>query len=230
MFLGSDNKMKWLRLAIATPVALAIILAGVFWFDAPVLIAMRQMDCRFWQILSYVFDEKIWTVVFAVALGTVYIKKSMQSKICFKNDKNRFSIKAILRDFWQKTKNSNVFLIFCSILCTAIIVEVLKVSFGRARPILFEALDFRGFYPPSFDWVFNSMPSGHTAISFAALVMMGMLAPSAKVFTWTLAVLIGVARVCVGAHWPSDVIFGAFIGMVVADFVKWAVVRLRAIK
>ena len=230
MFLGSDNKMKWMRLAIATPIAAAIILAGVFAFDVPVLMQMRQMDCRFWQLLSIVFDEKIWTVVFAIALMTVYVRKSIQSKIRIKNEKGRFSVRALAGDFWQKTKNSNVFLIFCSILCTAIIVEVLKVSFGRTRPLLFEALDFRGFYPPSFDWVFNSMPSGHTAISFAALVMIGMLAPTAKVFTWTLAILIGVARVCVGAHWPSDVIFGAFIGMVVADLVKWAVVRLRAVK
>ena len=50
--------------------------------------------------------------------------------------------------------------------------------------------------------------------------MLGLLAPKIKWFTWTLAIVIGVSRICVGAHWPSDVIFGAFIGMVVADFVK----------
>ena len=82
-----------------------------------------------------------------------------------------------------------------------------------------------GFFPPSLDWAFNSMPSGHTAVSFAGLVMVGMLAPKYKVLTWTLAVVIGVSRVAVGAHWPSDVILGAFIGMVIADIVKWKLLK-----
>ena len=100
------------------------------------------------------------------------------------------------------------------------IVKVLKVFIGRERPILYEALGLTGFYPPSWDWAFNSMPSGHTAVSFAGLVMIGMLAPKYKPLTWTLAIVIGLSRVAIGAHWPSDVILGAFIGMVVADIVK----------
>ena len=50
--------------------------------------------------------------------------------------------------------------------------------------------------------------------------MLGLLAPKIKWFTWTLAIVIGLSRICVGAHWPSDVIFGAFIGMLAADVVK----------
>ena len=70
------------------------------------------------------------------------------------------------------------------------------------------------------------MPSGHTAATFAGLVMIGMLAPKYKPLTWTLAIIVGVSRVAYGAHWPSDVILGAFIGMVAADIVKyWAFKR-----
>lgn len=102
----------------------------------------------------------------------------------------------------------------------SLIAQVLKVIIGRARPIFYEALNMTGFFPFTADWAFNSMPSGHTTASFAGLVMLGLLAPKIKWFTWTLAVIIGVSRVCCGAHWPTDVILGAFIGMVVADFVK----------
>ena len=91
--------------------------------------------------------------------------------------------------------------------------------------MFFEALGMTGFFPPSTDWAFNSMPSGHTAVSFAGLVMIGMLAPKYKPLTWTLAVLIAVSRIAVGAHWPSDVLFGAFIGMVMADVVKWYLLK-----
>lgn len=227
MFLTSDNRMKWRLLAYGCAVAFAVVVAGIFWFDKPALMMLRCLDCGFWHVLSAVFDDKVWTIAFAVAVLYIYVKKSLESKPKFKNDRNRFSVGAFCGDFWQKTKRSNVFLIFCSIFVAGALVQVLKVIIGRARPILFEALDFTGFYPPSFDWVFNSMPSGHTAISFAALVMIGMLAPRVKPLTWTLAVLIGVSRVCVGAHWPSDVIFGAFIGMVVADLVKWYMARVK---
>lgn len=123
--------------------------------------------------------------------------------------------------FLLKTKNSYAFFIFCSVLSASIVAKILKVVIGRARPIFYEALGMTGFYPFHNDWAFNSMPSGHTVASFAGLVMLGMLAPRIKPFTWSLAILIGMSRVAIGAHWPTDVIFGAFIGMVMADLVKW---------
>lgn len=227
MFLTTDNKMKWRLLWAGAAVTAALVLAGVVWFDAPVLLMMRELDCRFWRVLSAVFNDKVWAVAFAAAVLGFYIKKSLISKPKIRNERNQLSIKAFVIDFWQKTRHSNVFLIFCSILVAGVVVQVLKVVIGRARPILFEALEFTGFYPPSFDWVFNSMPSGHAAISFAALVMIGMLAPRIKPLTWTLAVFVGVARVCVGAHWPTDVILGAFIGMASADLVKWWLMRIK---
>lgn len=226
MFLTNDNNMKWGRLALGAVITLLLVLAGVFWFDVPVLMFMRMFDCGFWRLLSVVFDDKIWAIAFAVAILALYVKKSVKSEFKCTGCARYFSFRAFFCDFWQKTKNSNVFFIFCSILATGVVVEVLKVMLGRARPIFYEALELTGFFPPSFDWVFNSMPSGHTAISFAALVMIGMLAPRFKAATWTLAILIGVARVCVGDHWPTDVILGAFIGMAMADLTKWGLARM----
>ena len=112
-------------------------------------------------------------------------------------------------------------------LSAGIVAKIIKVCVGRFRPIFFEALGITGFRPGSFEWAFNSMPSGHTAATFAGLVMAGMLSPKIKPITWTLAILVGLSRVAAGAHWPTDVILGAFIGMVAADLVKYFAFRRK---
>lgn len=211
MFLTKDNQIKWKKMGIAALVTLILVLLGIFWFDKPVFVFMRNFNCGLWDFFNVMFSGKVWLLVSFVAACILFIKKYSKSEVSFKNG---------VRDIFNKTKNSHAFLIFYSVLSAGVLVKVLKTIIGRARPIFFEALDMTGFFPPSLDWAFNSMPSGHTTISFAGLVMIGMLAPRYKGFTWTLAVFIGLSRVAYGAHWPSDVIFGAFIGMVIADVVK----------
>ena len=211
MFLTKDNQIKWKKMDVAALVTLILVLLGIFWFDKPVFVFMRNFNCGLWDFFNVMFSGKVWLLVSFVAACILFIKKYSKSEVSFKNG---------VRDIFNKTKNSHAFLIFYSVLSACVLVKVLKTIIGRARPIFFEALDMTGFFPPSLDWAFNSMPSGHTTISFAGLVMIGMLAPRYKGFTWTLAVFIGLSRVAYGAHWPSDVIFGAFIGMVIADVVK----------
>ena len=65
-----------------------------------------------------------------------------------------------------------------------------------------------------------SFPSGHTAGSFAAaVVMFKMLPKKIGVPAVVLAFLIGLSRLYVGVHYLSDVIFGALVGTVIAIIV-----------
>ncbi|MBD5391779.1 phosphatase PAP2 family protein [bacterium] len=227
MFLTQNNRLRVAWIAIGAALVAILTYVGVAGFDIPVQQFWRGFDGWFWHVLSAIFDDKVWAIVFCVLVGVVYIKNTISTNNYPWRFIKWFKIKALLVDFWQKTKGSYAFFIFCSIFLAGAIVQVAKVLIGRARPVLFENVGTYGFYPPSFEWAYNSMPSGHTAISFAALVMIGMLAPRWRVVTWSVAVLIGVARVCAGAHWPSDVLLGAFIGMVVADVVKFVLTRSR---
>jgi membrane-associated phospholipid phosphatase len=213
--------MKWKKMGVATLVTFVLVVLGILWFDEPLFVFLRQFNCKLWNVFDVVFAGKVWLLVSFIAAVVLCVKKVIKSEISVKLS----NIGGSIRDCFEKTKSSHAFLIFYSVLSTGIIVKILKTFIGRARPIFFEALDMTGFFPPSLDWAFNSMPSGHTAISFAGLVMIGMLAPRYKPVTWTLAVLVGVSRIAFGAHWPSDVIFGAFIGMVVADVVKWYMLK-----
>lgn len=220
MFLTTDNKIKWDWMAWAAVITALLVGLGIVWFDEPLYLFLRNFDCSLWRIFDVVFDAKIWIIVSVVVLLAFYIKKITKSKPRFRNEKQKFSLIAFGRDFISKTHNSYAFFVLSSVLAASVVGKILKIVIGRMRPVFFEALDKTGFVPFSTDWAFNSMPSGHTFASFAGLIMLGLLAPKIKWFTWSLAIIIGVSRVCVGAHWPSDVIFGAFIGMVAADLVK----------
>lgn len=214
MFITRENKLNWLRILIGAIVTLVLVFAGIFWFDIPVFNFLRRFDCMACEYVGKIFGAKVWLIVSFIVLCVFYIRKFLHSK-----EKNFFS------NIYGRVKNSYAFMVFASVFLASFVGIFLKVLIGRARPVFYEALNMTGFYPFARDWAFHSMPSGHTMASFAGLVMIGMLVPRAKWFTWTLAIIIGVSRVCVGAHWPSDVILGAFIGMIAADIVRAVVTR-----
>lgn len=72
----------------------------------------------------------------------------------------------------------------------------------------------------------NSFPSGHTCAAFACCVTWARFSVRrwGKVLCLVLAVLMGVSRLYVGVHFPSDVIAGCVVGCLCA-LLAWAVQR-----
>lgn len=209
MFLAhSENKIIWSHVAVAAAVVIGLVFGGIFGFDKWLFNILHCLNCEFFRTLGQIFNVKVWLALSLIAVCVFYVRKTLVSHA-------KFSWNSV----YDRIKGSYAFWIFCSVFLATAVCGVLKIALGRARPIFYEALDMTGFFPFAHDWAFHSMPSGHTAASFAGLVMIGMLLPRAKWFTWSLAIVIGVSRVCVGTHWPSDVILGAFIGMLAADMV-----------
>jgi len=218
MFIRKDNTLKWNWIFWGAIITLVFVIAGICGLDKWLYMLIHRTDCNVWTIsngflcsafiiLGKIFGVKHWIYISAACVVAFFVYKAIKNE----ND---------FRYAFVKIKNSYVFYVFSSVLMAVLVTGVLKVLIGRSRPLLFDALGLRIFDPMSFDYALNSMPSGHTATSFAGLVMLGMLFPRIKWATWTLAILIGISRIYVGAHWPSDVVLGAFIGMVCADIVK----------
>ena len=90
---------------------------------------------------------------------------------------------------------------------------VLKNLLARTRPYeVVEGLHRIIEAPGDF-----SFPSGHTACSFAAaVVILLMCSKKAGIAAMTLAVLISFSRLYVGVHFPTDVFGGAVVGTLCA--------------
>lgn len=108
---------------------------------------------------------------------------------------------------------------FVSLLASTVTVHILKAVFERPRPSHAEGAIRHLLENPSlFDLTgrFNSFPSGHTATSFAVAYAIGARYPALRPALYSVACLIGASRVYLGSHYPSDVAFGALLGIGVA--------------
>lgn len=63
----------------------------------------------------------------------------------------------------------------------------------------------------------GSFPSGHTLHATMAAVVVAQLLPVLAMGFATVAILIGLSRVVLGVHYPSDVLAGATLGAVFAS-------------
>lgn len=101
---------------------------------------------------------------------------------------------------------------------TGVAVNILKPIFHRARPYTTD--------PKPENWVgylhdsaFQSFPSAESATTFAvALTLIGWY-PALRWPLLVVAVCVGVGRVLVGGHHPSDVVAGAMLGAVVSQVI-----------
>jgi membrane-associated phospholipid phosphatase len=89
---------------------------------------------------------------------------------------------------------------------------VLKQAIGRGRP--FKTGDRGKFRPFKFSNDYDSMPSMHTASSFAMASVLSAAADKLleKIFYYAAASFVGFSRMYKDKHWASDVVLGAAVG------------------
>jgi len=115
--------------------------------------------------------------------------------------------------------------LFLAMALPGLFATIVKRLIGRARPFV-AGDDIWAYDPLNWHVRYASMPSGHATTAFAALVAVGAMFPQARALMWIYAVMIGVSRVVVVAHHPSDVIAGAIVGATGALLVRnWFAAR-----
>lgn len=115
------------------------------------------------------------------------------------------------------TPRSRHVLYLCLCVGSAMLIgDVLKEGFGRARPPLLFEKGVYGFFPMAGDYMHFSFPSGHTLRIFSSMIGLGLALPRLRYPALVLAIMVGTSRVLALKHYPSDVVFGAFIGTMAA--------------
>ena len=99
----------------------------------------------------------------------------------------------------------------CAMIIGLVVVNfTIKPLMARERPWLV----IQGFVNLVEEHDPNSFPSGHTNAAFAFALALCMAAPKRwmKITAVCMAVVMGLSRLYVGVHFPSDVLVGALIG------------------
>lgn len=112
---------------------------------------------------------------------------------------------------WQKKRWETLFLVI-ALSGGVLFNQLLKWMFHRQRPALHRLIEETGY----------SFPSGHSMVSFIFYGMLGMLffmflrnrTPKIVIAITTIALIlmIGISRVYLGVHYPSDVLAGFAAG------------------
>lgn len=88
---------------------------------------------------------------------------------------------------------------------------ILKNTCRRDRPQV--ALNIPSFVIPSDRF---SFPSGHTSAAFLVATLVGSFYPALLPVLMVWAVMVGMARVILGVHFPTDTLIGAAMGTTLA--------------
>jgi len=90
--------------------------------------------------------------------------------------------------------------------------KLLKISVTRLRPFI----DIPNLNIKKIGIDKYSFPSGHTTGAFSLAVIIALYFPIFGLITIPLACLVGISRMYIGVHYPTDVIVGAFLGITCA--------------
>ncbi|GAB4552684.1 MAG: hypothetical protein Tsb0013_15020 [Phycisphaerales bacterium] len=185
----------WIIAGVASLVTVALAHA----VDTTLLDAMRTQDVygddwgRALRVLGYV---PVWIVV-----GVVFVLIDLG---------RRDQLTPPVRDAYTRGV-----LLVLSALSSGALAEGLKLVFRRSRPpepgteFIMHALDPQPWWSTSG----LGLPSSHAAVAAGACAMLALLHPRAKIVFGLAALGCGATRVMAGAHWPSDVAVGIWVGV-----------------
>jgi membrane-associated phospholipid phosphatase len=199
---GFSSGSKFLPLSAILVGAIAAIVLTVFFVDAWSVAAVQRLSPGLIAFFDDITDygRSNW---FLVPIGLMLVLVAAASAASLPAMSLRVLAAIAVR----------LGFLFSAILLPGLIFTVLKRLIGRARPLVGGSVDPFLYRPFGWEVEYASLPSGHAVNAFAAATALGLLWPKMRPVLWAYAVVIAVSRVVLTAHYPSDVLAGAIIGI-----------------
>lgn len=97
-----------------------------------------------------------------------------------------------------------------SLVISSLIARFIKIHVSRIRPYI----TLKNLYTRKIGIDNYSFPSGHTTVAFSIGVMLALTTPSLGFFSILTATTVGISRMYLGVHYPTDVFVGMILGTV----------------
>ena len=111
----------------------------------------------------------------------------------------------------KTNKLETAFMVVFVVVVSDIVLFALKTGYVRPRP----SHVLNGLILPLGVDNESSFPSGHTARAFAVASLVSLRMGRKYVPLLTLAIGVALSRIIIGVHFPSDVVGGAFLGILI---------------
>ena len=127
--------------------------------------------------------------------------------------------------FWpKKDKIKNRAMVLVSIAAAIIarfgVKNLILFFYDRPRPYMDLTFTHK-LIPLSAAENLQSFPSGHVLFFFALSTVIYSFNKKLGIFFLACSTLMSIARVFVGVHWPSDILAGAILGIIIGVIIKW---------
>lgn len=180
-------------------VTLLLIFLSYHFVDLPVAIFCRQLDQNILSVFGWITE---------LGISTWYLVASL-------------FLFALFRFYWKnRVFADRALFVFAAVALSGIAALVVKLTVARYRPTLFFEKDLYGFDFFRVTYEYNSFPSGHVVTIFSLAAAMSLFWPKYRVCFFLVAFAVALSRIALTSHFVSDVIAGAFIGVLTVMLLK----------
>jgi membrane-associated phospholipid phosphatase len=193
-----SRQVLWLSLVLLAPVPFLMV-----WGDAPTALFFHRFRATDWEeffaVITNLANGWIWysLALIGIAAATLRYRVWHQGTA----------------GYFLAARRAGLFMAL-AMATSGIAENIIKVIVGRDRPrILFEQ-GAGAFHPLRWDIANASFPSGHSQSITSAMLALACIYPPLRPVFFAVAVLVATSRIIIGAHYASDVLAGAWLGIV----------------